>query len=56
MQTFYLNIVNRIRVHIDMIMLFNIFSQTKFIFIFNIHKFLLCFCVVRISFQTFDQR
>ena len=56
MKTFDLNIKNRIRIHINIIMFFNVFCKTQLILIFDIHKFLLCLRIICIFFKAFDKR
>ena len=55
-QTFNLYIEDGMRVNIDTIMLFDVFSQTQFILVLDVHEFLLCFRVIHIQSQFFDLR
>ena len=56
MQTFYLNIKNGVRIYINAVMLFDVFCQANFIFVFNLHKFLLCLCIICKLSDLFDLR
>ena len=56
MQTFYLNIKNGVRIYINAVMLFDVFCQANFIFVFNLHKFLLCLGVICQLSDLFDLR
>ena len=56
MQTLYLNVKNRVRIYINAVMLFDVFCQANFIFIFDFHKFLLCLGVICQLSDLFDLR
>ena len=53
MKSLNLDIKNRIRVNINSIMLFYIFCKANLIFILNLHKLLLAFCIINIYFKLF---
>ena len=50
----HLNVKDRIRIYVHAVMLLNVLRQTNFILVFDIHKLLLCDCVVCIRCQTAD--
>ena len=53
MQTFYLYIKDRARIYFDTIVLLDVFCQTQFVLIFNLHEFLLCFQIIYIYSKFF---
>ena len=54
MQTLYLHIEDGSRIHIDAVVLLDILCQTHLVLILDVHKFLLCFLVIRIHSQLLD--
>ena len=52
MKTFYLYIKDGSRIYIDAVVLFDIFCQTHFVLILDVHEFLLCLLIVHINSQS----
>ena len=50
MQTLYLHIKDRSRIDLDAIVLFDIFRQTQFVLVFDVHELMLCLFIIRIEF------
>ncbi len=53
-QTFHLYVKDRTRVYVDTVVLFDIFCQTDLILVFDVHKFMLRFFIIRIKSNFFD--
>ena len=56
MKSLNLNIKDRTRIYLYSIMFQNIFCQTYFVLIFDVHEFLLSFFIININFQFTDLR
>ena len=56
MQSLDLHIENRTGVYLNTVVLQNVFCQTHFVLILDIHELLLCLFIIRIDFQLIDLR
>ena len=56
MQTFYLHIEDRTGIHVDSVVLFNIFCKADFVLVFDFHELASCVFIIHIWFQFCDLR
>ena len=50
METFYLYIENGTRINVDYVVLLDVFCQSQFILVLDVHKFLLEFRIIDVYF------
>ena len=55
-ETFYLHVKNGARVHVNAVVFFNVFSETHFILVFDLHKFTSCVLIFHIWSELCDLR
>ena len=53
-ETFYLHVKDRTRINVDAIVLFDVFCETYFILVFDLHEFTSCVLIFHIGFQLCD--
>ena len=56
MKSLNLYIEDRTRIYIDTVVLSDVFCQTQFVLVFDVHELLLCFFIININFQFTDLR
>ena len=54
MKSLNLYIEDRTRIYIDTVVLSDVFCQTQFVLVFDVHELLLCFFIIHINFQFGD--
>src|SRR5699024_9306493 len=56
MQTFYLYVEDRARIHIDSVVLLDVFCKADFVLVFDLHEFASCFLIIRVQFELCNLR